>query len=402
MLYSSLFDTGAKGTRETVVGRSLLQILALSNRGPVLTALHAVNSSLILDSAKDGAFRALVSRGRISFRARHDGGGPRELLDAMLADPNYEYLGAWPELVDRNEVRRATSALLRKKTTSTGLASVDERVERALSLFDSIDLAVARFGALPKEMPYTTSFRAVFEQRVQNALRGIDEQVEALLFELARENVPHGSRTDVYREIRKRSADERTEAAAISFVDAISNAFGAESLRLPLHTAYQSSVVSFAHAEPVASGSIIELPPDDVGTLSKLHFTWKDIALVTSGATGPVLGSGETELAIERLADIYGKGSTYVAAAVDGAADEAFAITVEQVKEAIKCPPVMTAAGGALGGEALSHFAFVGHLAVVVGGILGAVVGESIKKGIEARRIHAARKTLMSFVDRVP
>lgn len=135
VLFSSLFDTGEKGPRESAVGRVLLQVLALSKRGPVLTALHAFNSSLILESAEEGPFRALIERGRIAFRARHDGRGPRELLDAMLADPGYVYLGAWPELVNDDQVRRATSALLRKKTTSTGLAAVDERLERVLDFW---------------------------------------------------------------------------------------------------------------------------------------------------------------------------------------------------------------------------------------------------------------------------
>jgi hypothetical protein len=402
MFYSSLFDTGEKGPRDTVIAQVLLQVLALARRGPVLTAIHAFNSSLVHGCAEEGSFRTLIEHGRITFRARHDGRGPRQLFDAMLADPEYVYLGAWPELVNEKEARRATSALLRGQTNSTGLASVDERMDRTLKILDSIDTAVSRYGALQAEKRYSASFKDVFEQRAARAQHGLDLEVGKFLAELSRDDVPHGSRTEVYRELQQRAPDARTQAEATAFVDAISSAFVAESLGAGLHTASESPVVGFAHADSVTSGSIVALRAEDVRSISQLTFSWDDIAQATAVSSHTVLGSGESEYAIKRLATIYGKGAAYLSAGTEGASTEAFAISAEQVKEVAKSPAVLSAlASGGAATVASSDFAFVGPVATLIAAILGAVVAKAMKGKLERRRIKSARRELMSFVGQV-
>lgn len=127
------------------------------------------------------------------------------------------------------------------------------------------------------------------------------------------------------------------------------------------------------------------------------------MATVVSTRDGTPFGTGDRELAIAKLAEIYAKRAVYGPARVEGAAEEIFAVAVDSIKEAatISAAP----AAGAAAGELAGHVAFVGPLGslllTIVGAVLGSVSGKMAAHSIETHRIAVAKNLLTSLLDRI-
>jgi len=403
MLFSSLLDTGSKRGVDLELARALLQVLTLSANGAELTALHAINSSLILDvCAPDSAFRALVEKGAIRFRRRYDGMVPIQLLEHMLSASSYVFLGAWPELIDQTDQRHAAAALLRKETPSTGDVGIDARMDRVRSLLGSIEVADRRFGPAPTEVPYRMPYQTLFEERIQRAFQNEPGPVSIFLNEFVSNGYGHRTRTDLYREIRQRAPDAATQTGATEFADAISNVLVAQSLEAPLHTGCTNVLTRFAHTGVTSHGSIVALGLDDIADVRRLNLSWRNILAVAPVAQRP-LGPAEIDVAIEQLSGIYARRAVLMSAGMEQAGEEAVSILIEPTTEFFKSPKFLGRAAGVAAGI---PFAFAGPLAgvlfAIIGSVLGGILVKSFERSFEARRVKKAHKILSSFMDKLP
>jgi hypothetical protein len=374
--------------------------------------LHATNCSLILDDCldddedKDSAFRALVERGVITFCARPGVAGPQEMLEMMLS--RGVYLGAWErEIIDYKAAREAALRYLQGRSADTGMPAVNRRIKRAKRLFQSIQVAAKRFGVV-EESEYTAPFQSVFELRVRSLPEGLSPQTRILLNEIGGEKSPHENRSAVYREIERRQPDEAIATEAKAFVDTITDALVAESLRLPLHSLSKFASSRFAHRGATEEGELVEIAQDEIRGLTALALGWPMIERVTRGFPAE-RGPAEVEKLLDELAQQLAAQAITAPALGAGAAEGVFSILVNKAVEAIPRanPSTVTVASASTG---LTWLAFGGPfgtalLAAVVtalGTALAGRVAEGVRMRIQARKVERAKRLFRSFYDKLP
>lgn len=402
MFYSSLFDTGSKDALELQLAEALLRVHTLMEQGPTLTALHAINSTLILDRcASDPYFLALVEKGAVRFRARWNGVAPRELFKQMLSSTGDVYLGAWgTQIIESQDERRKLSARLNEGRETSGVSTeVDERLERLRRLLDAIDTSTKNCGPLAREGSYTIPFKTLFEEKVRRTQQSADPcsgSLVGVLGDLAREQIPHGNRTDLYRAIDRRQCSEELKSDLKAFVDTTTNQLVAESLGLRghYHSAYRGVGSVFAREDEILErGDIVRVDGEEIKEFDDLKFEWRDIE-ARAPSPNEIRGESGVRVTLRKLAEQYRDRA--ISAPISEEAGQEFGKALFTLTVA-----TMTTSATATTGMVVFEGWFGAMLFGVVGAAIGGAVGLGGPKLNHRRRFRKAERVLTSLHSKI-
>ena len=392
------------------MARSLLQVHALApnGSGPVLPAVQAADFQLLLewsDTGEFNAFRALVERGAISFRARSNGDGPREILAGLLDPSKPAVLAAWPELDDADK-RGAARAFLNGDTVTSGIETVNERIERARQLFSSIGTKLESADPIPR---YDNAF--LDEVRTRGKSSELRPDTQDLLGKVAasvrRPAEGMSDRTHLYLKIAQFHTSEESQRQATDFVNAFHNSLVAKALRRPLHTLQATALPAPDNSQGSVESSVVRIAGEDVERLSSLSFTWAEIDAVERAFSNRP-GPGNIAMILDDLADRFAERPVVVPELIAGATDGVFAAVLDQIKASPSTTGVI--AGAAAGSAAstasvASGFVFAGPFGAALLAILmtaiSAAVGNQIGRRIERSRLGHAHQVLSGWGPRL-
>lgn len=289
-IYSETTDSVRDSEQELALAEGLLKVSMCGPEGAILSNSDSFDSPLLLSPQVAGnrSFLSLVEMGRLRFTRWPDGKGPSEGIEAVLKLSKDDYiLSAWPELQDRPELRPLALDVFADKRKTTGLESVDSRIDRARDLFAAVKTSEEKSPRLPKETKRADLFaEALASAGIWLPRPETTPDVALAVKDLAEFEGRHW-RSKVYGWIDNRDMSEDDKARMKDLIDGRYNRTVADSMKLLLSSSRRFwKTMPNTYHEGTAESQTIELF-DDLDTDAVQPIEWKTLssALAPYGPT---------------------------------------------------------------------------------------------------------------------